>query len=183
MWLAAVADAPRGLLDSVSQFGMESKELEWKRDGVKGKRRGNGELTFLSVNVTEVTTGIDDISYSALEFFCFWMQTLVYSLSIRRFRWVGTVGPSLGLALTGRAMLGETRRAHTWETAFRFPIPQQVLFHRCFIHLSRTRLLIVKMNLENTPGCWLQRDFSQIRTKSLQQLLSKLYTTISELLI
>jgi hypothetical protein len=94
-----------------------------EEDGVGWKRRGNGELTFLSVNVAEVTTGINNISYSTLELFCFWMQGLVCSLFIPRFRWLGTVGPSLGLDLIGRALLGETRRAHTWETTFRFPIP------------------------------------------------------------
>jgi len=102
VWLAAVAEAPRGLLESVSQLGKKSVELGWnvmgEEDGVGWKRRGMGKLTLLSVNVAEVTAGIDNISYSALEFFCFWMQRSVYSLSIRRFRWVGTVGPSLGLA-------------------------------------------------------------------------------------
>jgi len=102
VWLAAVAEAPRGLLESVSQLGKKSVELGWnvmgEEDGVGWKRRGMGKLTILSVNVAEVTAGIDNISYSALEFFCFWIQRSVYSLSIRRFRWVGTVGPSLGLA-------------------------------------------------------------------------------------
>lgn len=94
MGLAVVAEAPapRRLLESVSECGVESVEVGWKHDGVGGKRRGNGELTFLPVNVAEVTTRIDNISYSALELFCFWVQRLVYTLSIRRFRWVGTGG-------------------------------------------------------------------------------------------
>jgi hypothetical protein len=66
-----------------------------EEDGVGWKRRGKWKLTFLSVNVAEVTAGVDNISYSALEFFCFWTQKLVYSLSIRRFHWVGTAGHSL----------------------------------------------------------------------------------------
>ena len=120
MRLAVVAEAPapRRLLESVSECGVESVEVGWKHDGVGGKRRGNGELTFLPVNVAEVTAGIDDISYSALELFCFWVQRLVYTLH----NWKGSAcGNGLGLDL--RAIFAETRRAHTWETTFRFPIP------------------------------------------------------------
>jgi hypothetical protein len=57
-----------------------------EEDGVGGRGEARGKLTFLSVNMAEVTAGINNISYSALEFLCFWTQKLVYSLSIRRFR-------------------------------------------------------------------------------------------------
>ncbi len=79
--------------------------MQGGEDRVGWKRRGKGKLTFLSVNMAEVTAGIDNISYSALEFFCFWVHRLVYSVSTK-----------VSLGWNSRPLLGTRfeRKGDTW---------------------------------------------------------------------